>query len=121
MVLAAVTHLMRNYDLSLTQIKVGKFPNFLSGYTENNSVYNRTSVEFIIARNKKSNWSRIRSYDHLRNNPVNEPNYILLSDYNLHYLNIKITKFMEKGVSNRKARDYDISGEPLVLLSLSVA
>jgi hypothetical protein len=65
----------------------------------------RTNAEIPIEINKKYNWNRIWSYDHVATNPVNEPKYILLSDYKstLSTYNIKNTKCTQKGVCNTEA------------------
>jgi hypothetical protein len=49
MSLAAMTHLVEGLNLgTLLMLKV-EVSNFLSGYTETNSIQNRTTVNFVLA------------------------------------------------------------------------
>jgi hypothetical protein len=55
MLFTSMTHLVEGLSLGdPTDVKGGKFPNLLSGYTEPNSIHNRTTVNFVLEHlNKK--------------------------------------------------------------------
>jgi hypothetical protein len=49
MLFTAVTHLVEVPKSSdITEVKDGKVSNLLSGYTETNSIHNRTTFNFIL-------------------------------------------------------------------------
>jgi hypothetical protein len=46
------------YPIDITDVKGGKAPNFLNGYTEKNNIPNRATVDFVLENVNKKQTSR---------------------------------------------------------------